>query len=410
MKRIYHLLGLSLVALGALFAYTQGQKPLDPFEEAMRQRQMYLETFGVLPGELYVEEGKELFFRKGPSGKTLEACDFGKGPGVLEGAYAQLPKYFPDSKRVEDLETRIHTCMQTVQGYKPQEIKRDEVRAITAYVASFSSKARMQVVPKHPAELAMYNLGRELWYWRAGNRDMNCAACHDRYAGQRVRLSPLRSPSQGLGSEWPAYRFEADKLYTMQDRLAFCYESSVSLNPLTTPSPTSPSPSTSWPRPPRPGTALRSCPSSRGRYAPPGPPPCLSLPGPSPRPGGGGRKLDGGLRGLHPKGPPASYLVYPTEANDLLLFEPLVLDVRTLEERKRGHIPGSVHIYAGEVPKRLGELPKDKEALVLVYCNSGSVSMVIAAYLQALGYKNAKNIAHGFKGWLDAGLPVEVEG
>jgi rhodanese-related sulfurtransferase len=110
------------------------------------------------------------------------------------------------------------------------------------------------------------------------------------------------------------------------------------------------------------------------------------------------------------KVPPASYLVYPTEANDLLLFEPLVLDVRTLEERKRGHIPGSVHIYAGEVPKRLGELPKDKEALVLVYCNSGSVSMVIAAYLQALGYKNAKNIAHGFKGWLDAGLPVEVEG
>jgi rhodanese-related sulfurtransferase len=110
------------------------------------------------------------------------------------------------------------------------------------------------------------------------------------------------------------------------------------------------------------------------------------------------------------KVPPASYLVYPTEANDLLLFEPLVLDVRTLEERKRGFIPGSVHIYAGEVPKRLGELPKDKEALVLVYCNSGSVSAVIAAYLRALGYKNAKNIAHGFKGWLDASLPVEVEG
>ena len=104
------------------------------------------------------------------------------------------------------------------------------------------------------------------------------------------------------------------------------------------------------------------------------------------------------------------YLVYPTEANDLLLFEPLVLDVRTPEERKRGFIPGSVHIYAGEVPRRLAQLPEDKEALILVYCNSGRVSMVIAAYLQALGYKNAKNIAHGFKGWLDAGLPVEVEG
>ncbi|WP_243027558.1 rhodanese-like domain-containing protein [Thermus albus] len=105
--------------------------------------------------------------------------------------------------------------------------------------------------------------------------------------------------------------------------------------------------------------------------------------------------------------PPASYLVYPTEAKDLLLFDPFILDVRTEEERKKGYIPGSVHIYAGQVPDRLGELPKDKEALILVYCNSGSISMVVTAYLQALGYKNAKNIAHGFKGWLDAGLPVE---
>jgi sulfur-oxidizing protein SoxA len=78
-----------------LVAYTQAQKPLDPFEEAMRQRQMYLETFGVLPGELFAEEGKELFHRKGPSGKTLEACDFGKGPGVLEGVYAQPPQVLP---------------------------------------------------------------------------------------------------------------------------------------------------------------------------------------------------------------------------------------------------------------------------------------------------------------------------
>lgn len=105
--------------------------------------------------------------------------------------------------------------------------------------------------------------------------------------------------------------------------------------------------------------------------------------------------------------PPAGYLVYPTEARDLLLFSPFLLDVRTVEERKKGYIPGSVHIYAGEVPRRLSELPQDKAALILVYCNSGSVSAVVAAFLQAKGYRNAKNIAHGFKGWLDAGLEVE---
>ncbi len=224
-KKRFLLGGLVLGLLLGLAAYTQEQKPLDPYEEAMRQRQMYLETFGVLPGELFVEEGKELFYRKGPSGKTLEECDFGKGKGVLEGVYAVLPKYFPDTRKVEDLEGRVYTCMQRVQGYKPGEIKRDEVKAITAYIASFSSKARIQVEPKHPAEIAMYALGRELWYTRAGPRDMSCAICHEAYAGQRVRLSPVRSPKQGLGSEWPAYRFEADKLYTFEDRLDFCYES-----------------------------------------------------------------------------------------------------------------------------------------------------------------------------------------
>ncbi len=224
-KRLILLAGVALGALGGLVAYTQQGEPLDPFEEAMRQREMYLETFGILPGELYVAEGEELFHRKGPSGRTLEACDFGKGPGVIEGVYALLPRYFPDSGRVEDLESRVYTCMQTVQGYKPQEVKREEVRAITFYIASKSSGARIQVVPKHPKEIAMYNLGRELWYTRAGPRDMSCAVCHERYAGQRVRLSPVMSPRQGLGREWPAYRFEEDAFYTFEDRINFCYTS-----------------------------------------------------------------------------------------------------------------------------------------------------------------------------------------
>ena len=60
-KRLILLAGVALGALGGLVAYTQQSKPLDPFEEAMRQREMYLETFGILPGDLFVEEGKELF-------------------------------------------------------------------------------------------------------------------------------------------------------------------------------------------------------------------------------------------------------------------------------------------------------------------------------------------------------------
>ncbi|GEM88236.1 SoxAX cytochrome complex subunit A [Meiothermus granaticius NBRC 107808] len=220
------LIPMILAFVGAFFALTQQDQPLDPFEEAMKQREQYLKTFGILPGDLFASQGEELFHTKrGPAGKSLEECDFGLGPGQLEGAYPYLPRYFADDGKVEDLETRIVSCMQRIQGFKPQEINRDDVVALTTFVASKSSKAKMQVVPKHPAELAMYNLGKQLWYTRAGPRDMSCAVCHDDHAGKRVRLSPVMSPQQGLGSEWPAYRFEEDRMYTFENRIQFCYAS-----------------------------------------------------------------------------------------------------------------------------------------------------------------------------------------
>lgn len=216
---------LLALGLGLSVALTQ-QQAVDPYKEAERQRELFRQTAGILPGELYAAQGEELFTKKrGPKNASLEACDFGLGPGKLEGALTQLPRYFADTRRVEDLETRIVSCMVRLQGFRPEEIKRDDVKALTAYVASKSSEMPINVVPKTSQEIAMYNIGRELWFHRAGDRDMNCAICHDSYAGGKVRLSPVRSPRQGLSNEWPAYRFEADKLYTLQDRIAFCYES-----------------------------------------------------------------------------------------------------------------------------------------------------------------------------------------
>lgn len=226
-RKLHALFWVTLLILGLGVALTQGDEEINPYEEAERQRELFRQTSGgILPGELYAAEGEELFTQKrGPKNASLEACDFGLGPGKLEGAYTRMPRYFADTRKVEDLESRVVSCMVRLQGFKPEEVRRDEVKALVAYVASKSSEMPLQVVPKHPNEITLYNLGKELWYRRAGNRDMNCSICHDTYAGGRVRLSPVRSPRQGLSNEWPAYRFEADKLYTLEDRIAFCYES-----------------------------------------------------------------------------------------------------------------------------------------------------------------------------------------
>ena len=55
------------------------------------------------PGELWIDQGKALFYQKrGPKNVSLEQCDFGLGPGKLEGAAVRLPRYFADTDRVDE--------------------------------------------------------------------------------------------------------------------------------------------------------------------------------------------------------------------------------------------------------------------------------------------------------------------
>jgi len=49
------------------------------------------------PAELWEIRGEELWKSpRGPAKVSLEGCDLGRGPGVIEGVYAQLPRFFED--------------------------------------------------------------------------------------------------------------------------------------------------------------------------------------------------------------------------------------------------------------------------------------------------------------------------
>ena len=81
----------------------------DKFREIMEQDN---------PAELFEVKGEELWrARRGPKNASLEQCDLGLGPGVVKGAYVQLPRYFADVDRVMDAEARIVHCMITLQGF-----------------------------------------------------------------------------------------------------------------------------------------------------------------------------------------------------------------------------------------------------------------------------------------------------
>ncbi len=77
--------------------------------------------------------------------------------------------------------------------------------------------------------------------------------------------------------------------------------------------------------------------------------------------------------------------------------EYVLLDVRELDEREVAAIEPSLHIPMNDVPKRLAEIPKDKK--IIVYCHSGSRSMMVAGYLQGAGYASLSNLDGGIDAW-----------
>ncbi|NDF79466.1 MAG: sulfur oxidation c-type cytochrome SoxA, partial [Betaproteobacteria bacterium] len=75
------------------------------------------------PADLFEAKGEGLWTQKrGPKNASLEKCDLGKGPGVYKGVFVELPKYFADTGRVQDMESRLLTCMETLQGFNAAEI------------------------------------------------------------------------------------------------------------------------------------------------------------------------------------------------------------------------------------------------------------------------------------------------
>ncbi len=85
---------------------------------------------------------------------------------------------------------------------------------------------------------------------------------------------------------------------------------------------------------------------------------------------------------------------------------PLVLDVREPEEFRQGHIAGATLMPLNNVSRRMHELPRDRE--ILVVCQSGSRSSSATRQLIAAGY-NAINLRGGLMGWHMARLPLQTK-
>lgn len=188
------------------------------------------------PAELFEARGEALWkTKRGPKSATLEACDLGRGPGVVKGAFVELPRYFADTQRVQDLESRLVTCMERLQGFNGAEIaatpfgrgEQNNVTALATYVAAASRGMRFNLPQSHSEELRMYGIGQRVFFFRGGPYDFACASCHGD-EGKRIRLQDLpdlrKNPGDGIGfAAWPAYRVSNGQMWGMQLRLNDCF-------------------------------------------------------------------------------------------------------------------------------------------------------------------------------------------
>jgi L-cysteine S-thiosulfotransferase len=231
MRRHHLLAGLAIAGL-ATAAWTQ-QQPKSATQAIDEYRQMLADGN---PADLFEAKGEALWKQKrGPKNASLEACDLGKGPGVVKGAFVELPRYFADVNNVQDLETRIVTCMEKLQGFNAAEIGKTpfgrgemaNVTAIATYVAAASKGLKFALPESHAKEKAFYEAGKRIFFMRGGTHDFSCASCHGE-DGKRIRLQDLpnltKNPGDGVGfAAWPAYRVSNGQMWSMQLRLNDCY-------------------------------------------------------------------------------------------------------------------------------------------------------------------------------------------
>jgi rhodanese-related sulfurtransferase len=75
----------------------------------------------------------------------------------------------------------------------------------------------------------------------------------------------------------------------------------------------------------------------------------------------------------------------------------MVIDARDAGQFAKGHIPGAVNIEWRKVLEQREKLPRDK--MVLIYCNTGSLSAQAGFALRVAGYDNVRILQGGFEEW-----------
>jgi len=190
------------------------------------------------PGRVVRGQGEALWkTQRGPKNASLEQCDLGKGPGVVKGAFVELPRWFADTGKVQDLESRLLTawsvCRLRCGGDREDAFRQGEqvaMEGLVAWIAAAARGLRFNLPQANAEERKTYELasGRS----SIEPARMTCLRVLPRAARQaHPPARPARSDREPRQRHrlcaWPAYRVSNGELWSMQRRLNDCYRRSA---------------------------------------------------------------------------------------------------------------------------------------------------------------------------------------
>jgi hydroxyacylglutathione hydrolase len=116
--------------------------------------------------------------------------------------------------------------------------------------------------------------------------------------------------------------------------------------------------------------------------------------------------LTGGMTAWNNAGRPLAYVAQTTAGE--IHSRPdafLTIDVRSPSEWSQGHVPHARHAFLPELQEKTADI--DKDARIVVYCDSGYRSAIGASLLQRAGFTRVANMPGSWHAWRQAGYPVQ---
>lgn len=102
--------------------------------------------------------------------------------------------------------------------------------------------------------------------------------------------------------------------------------------------------------------------------------------------------------------------IAPEQAVRMMNDGAFILDVRSIDEFRSGHLTGAKNISVADLPTKLDSLEAHKEGPTIVYCESGMRSARACSLLRKAGFKQLYNLSGGISAWRAANMPIVKQG